>query len=99
MRQTNLLLLHSKDRINGTSTNFTLQLPEAITNVSSIELMSVSIPATVYNVDSSNNTFYFIDGGVDKSVTLDSGSYSSESIITALETETNAVGVNTYSPF
>lgn len=97
MKQTSLFLIHSKDRVTGTSSNYSLQLPQAIKNVKAIELLSVSIPATIYNIDSENNKFYYIDNGVDKVVTIPSASYSSTTIILTLQSLMAAFGTNTYT--
>lgn len=102
MKQTSIYLIHSKDRITGTSSNYTLQLPQAIKDIKAIELLTASIPATIYNIDQYNNKFYYNDLGIDRTVTIPHGSYSSSSLISTLQSLMNAfatfIYIVTYNP-
>ena len=47
---TQFLYVSSKDRINGSSSSFQIQLPQPINAVEKIELESVCIPDVIYNI-------------------------------------------------
>lgn len=85
-----LLVLNSLDRSNGESHSFILQLPRSYNNIIAIELQSVSMPTSFYNIKSGfNNTIVFNDG-TDRTVTLNPGNYSASAIATEIQTKLNA---------
>lgn len=92
-----VLLINSKDRIQGDSNQFSITLPAPYNNVRAIELLSAYIPNTVYNINSSNNTIIFNEGGSNLTATLTVGAYSIYDLITELETQLDAAGANTYT--
>lgn len=76
---------------NSTLADYTINLPEKINSVHSMEVISIEIPYTIYNISSAigNNKFYISDNINDikniKSVIINDGTYNSpENIITAL---------------
>jgi len=87
-----ILVIDSRDRLTSSpsTSDFIIQLPQAIKDCRKIELLSASIPATIYNVDSSNNKIYFNDGG-NKTATITSGAYTSLTLPTAIKTAMDAV--------
>ena len=62
------------------STDFVIELTEPLNNVLSIQLYSVNVPYTWYNIDLANNTnsFQFIPSstGIAQTISLPSGNYS-----------------------
>ena len=67
------------------NTNFTIDLPEALTNVVSIKLYSVQIPTTWYTFDTHlGNTVYKYNSGTDFS-NIDPGNYDISGVCNALD--------------
>jgi len=100
------LLINSEDRTNTAdrTTNFAIQLSNAIKSVTAVKLKSVGINHKIYNVssDSVNNIFSFnetmSDGStLHHSITLNDGHYSSAILATELESKVNAVSTYIYS--
>jgi hypothetical protein len=90
------LLIQSKDRIVGTPDNFSIKIPP-IEDLKTVNLLSASIPNTLYNVTSTNNTIYWNRGGA-LSATLAPGAYDSATLSAALKTAMDtADGVQTYT--
>lgn len=90
----NYILIDSKDRVSGTSHNFSVNFPIALTGLKAIKLLSANIPSGFYNINSSNNNLYISDGTL-RTITLSPGNYSSTTIVSALTTALNSSG----SPF
>ena len=87
-----------EDPNNTSATNFTMNLSEGIENVISMKLYSVQIPYTWYTINSSfGSNFFFIKGnspGInngdhDIKVEIDSGTYSPEKFVTAIQARFN----------
>lgn len=83
------LTIDSQDRLYGTSSNFTVQLPLALRNVKRAKLLSCQIPNATYNIDTTNNILYFNDG-TNKSVTIPPGCYTINNLPSTLTTLLNA---------
>ena len=54
-----VIVINSNDRVSGTASDFTVQLKDDIysQNIFAIGIQQISIPNTVYNINSLNNTF------------------------------------------
>ena len=59
----NLLIVNSRDKVKGTTSDFTYNLGENSLEIEAIALKQVSIPHTYTNINDSNNTFTIQDGG------------------------------------
>lgn len=94
------ILIDSRSRTSGTSTNFEINLVEAISNVTKISLISCAIPYTPFNIVTGvNDTITFFENSLTKTSTLTAGSYSAASLATAVATAitTTSGGFNTYT--
>ena len=91
----NTILINSKDRIVGTSNDFRIEIQQ-LKNVNKVELLSVSIPNTIYNVSTGNNTIIFNEGSSDLTAILNSGAYDIYELMTQLDTSMNSVSTATY---
>ena len=89
------LLIRSKDRFLGTSTDFKINLETPIQDLTGVSLLSVSLPNT-FNVTSENNIFTFNDS-TDVTITLPVGSYNVNTLISTLTSLMNASGSQTYT--
>ncbi len=87
-----------EDPNNTSATNFTMNLSEGIDNVISMKLYSVQIPYTWYTINSSfGSNFFYIKGnspGIDNGdhdikVEIDSGTYSPDKFVTAIQARFN----------
>lgn len=85
------VLINSADRIDGTSSSFTCTFNPSIQAPRSIRLLNLSIPNTVYNVTTSNDTIYWRVAGVDYMAIIPSGSYNSTTILSALSNAMNII--------
>jgi hypothetical protein len=91
------LLIQSADRTGGTPSDFFIKPPLPIENLKGTTLLSASIPNTLYNITSANNTIYWNRGGA-LSTTITPGAYTDETISTALAAAMDdADGVQTYT--
>lgn len=81
-RQVDQIIIDSKDKdsTSVSTTNFTIQIPQASTPIKHYQLLKVIIPLTYDTVTSSNNTFD-IDS---TSYSLDTGHYDIDALISAL---------------
>lgn len=69
-----------------------------IKNIKSIELISAKIPKTEYLINSNNNKIHFSEAGSPKTITLDDGNYTSNTLAIHLENKLNALGTaNSYT--
>lgn len=91
------ILIDSRDRNSGSSENFKLNLPFSLTNVKTIELLSVMIPNTLYNITSANNKFKFSENGTTFNDTFNAGSYDINTLVSEIQLTLNALGTNTYT--
>lgn len=91
-----LLSVNTKDRISGNSTDCKILLLLPVSVPKKIELLSVTIPNTIYNVTSTNNMVYWTDT-VSHSTQLPTGSYSISTLISTIQTQMNAAYNNNYA--
>lgn len=83
----------------GSSVDFTIPI-DGIHDVYQIEILNLSIPNTLYNVNSLNNKIYWIDtNGASIISTITAGNYTSAEILTSLKTvlDADTTGVETYT--
>ena len=59
----NLLIVNSRDKVRGTTSDFTYNLGENSLEIEAIALKQASIPHTWVNINETNNTFTVEDGG------------------------------------
>ena len=87
-----------EDPRNTSATNFTMNLSESIDNVISMKLYSVQIPYTWYTINESfGSNFFYIKGnspGInngdhDIKVDINSGTYTADGIVSAINTKLN----------
>ena len=74
MRQ---IFVDSRDRVSGTSTDFTIQLPENLSLETGHRgrIDSLRVPLTVPTIDSTNNTIIVQVGATVYTVTIPVGNY------------------------
>ena len=91
------ILIKSKDRRAGSSSNFTYQSKCGLDG--DFLLKSMLIPNSIYNVETSNNVFTLFENSLNKTVTLSEGSYTGGTLATELELklDTASGGYNTYT--
>lgn len=90
MRQ---LFVDSRDRVSGTTTNFTIQLRDTLKvgPLNSFRIDNLRVPMVIPLIQSGvNDAFYFQAGGVTKRVGLLPGSYSGTDLATMIHTELSA---------
>lgn len=92
----NYFYIQSVNRLNGTATNFFVN-NQNFGNSSSMELQLVQIPYTFYPLDSFHNILVFqINGsGIDLTVTMTPGAYTSASFASSLASLMQAATGNT----
>lgn len=94
------LLVNSKYRNTGTTSNFSYQLLVAIINPKKVALENIQIFNTAYTINNNNNKLYWTDSAsVTHISTLTNGNYSATSLCEHVETILNAdnTGANTYT--
>lgn len=89
MQKPKYLLIDSKDRIQGTSHNFQIQLKPGIEPITSVSLCAVSLPLTNYIINSSNQNIYF-DDGTAYVAQISEGVYDYITILLAIKTAMEA---------
>lgn len=90
------VLVRSKDRLSGTSTNFRLNHYYPVSG--DYKVHNIQIPRTNFNVNSTNNKVYFIDAdAVAYTATIISGSYTSSTLPAALVAAMELVSAQTYT--
>lgn len=90
------VLIRSKDRLSGTSSNFRLNSYYPIHG--QYRVHNVQIPRTNYNVNSNNNRIYFIDAdAVNYTGIITPGSYTSSTLTSAIVSAMEAVSSQTYT--
>lgn len=80
MQSPQFFLIDSRDRVNGSSHDFSIQLNPGIKPIRSIKLCALVLPLTNYIVDSSNQNIYF-SGPFSYVATLTPGIYDYVSIL------------------
>lgn len=91
--QQQLVSVSSKRRLaqSSSSTNFTVKLPHAVTDVKKVMLREVLMPNTLYNIRSGVNAKIDFNDGVNKTATLTPGNYSMSALMSHVLTQLNAV--------
>lgn len=94
-----LMRINSKERdtiLSASSSNMTIKFDAnnpTISQIHSIAFKTCSIPNTVNNVDTTNNSFTFSTGGVPSTIPLLAGNYTMITLINALVTSAQAIVV------
>jgi len=95
------LVIDSRDRnISDYPNNYNYQIDfdEIYKSVTSIELVSASLPKTEYLINNTNNTIYFSENGGDLiTATIPTGNYTEATLATAIETVLETAGTDTYT--
>jgi hypothetical protein len=87
------LIIDSRDRLHddyADPSNYTIKLPDTITNVVDVELIGAEIPKTQYNINQYNNKLEFTVVGSqnpDKVVTVTPGNYTEAELVTTLNAD------------
>jgi hypothetical protein len=82
----NFVVINSKHRASGTSTNFIKNLGQTI-EARAVVVKSVSIPNTSYNVNTHNNKLTITIGGTSTEVIIPVGQYSLATIMSAIQSQ------------
>ena len=91
------LVIQSADRQSGTSDDFRVQIP-TFSRAGSVALLSASIPNTLYNIYSVNDTLNWLNVEDLKTATMPHGAYGVTDLILALQEAMNAADLdNTYT--
>jgi len=88
------IVVNSRDRnfLNYPNSNhFRYTLRRPLTNVHSIELMSGSIPAYIYTINSPWNSFIFQEEATEYTVTLTPGCYTESELCSELQLQLNSL--------
>jgi hypothetical protein len=90
------LQIMSRDRLTATgqsttSANFVALIPEAVAGKKSIELISLSLPLSMYNIRSGVNNKMDINDGTKVTATITPGNYDSGRLCTEILTQLNTV--------
>ena len=84
-----LLLIDSRDRtdLTNSTSNFTIQLPNTLVNVTSCKLKQVGMNHKIYNIsfEYSNNVFKYTELSDDYSLTIPDGFYSPQQLASVLK--------------
>ena len=86
------LIVDSRDRDHGSYINpnsYIVYLPESYRDVLSIELLSIDIPKTQFNIHSGNNILHLIAGADDNAttqITVPVGEYNITDLLTQIQT-------------
>ena len=77
------------------ASNYTITLPERLTNVKSMSVRNVEIPMTFYNISSSlgNNYFSITASLIQHILTIPDGQYTSTTLTNAINTQIQSLGV------
>lgn len=76
--------------------NYTITLPERLTNVKSIMVCNAEIPLSFYNISENlgNNCFSITDNGVTQSVIIPDGEYTADSLSIAINAQIQSLSAN-----
>lgn len=85
------LSINSADRTSSSvsSNDFQVRLPHDIKGMKSLELVSCSVPNTVYNIRTGTNDKLDFYDGANKTITVAAGAYSITSLCSTLLTQLN----------
>lgn len=99
-----ILVIDSQYRQNisalSSSTDFTLDLSDILTNTLTLKLYSFQIPYSWYTIDSTMGTscFWIVHGGTTYHIIIQDGNYSMQSLITAIQFQLDTI-LNVVAPF
>lgn len=95
------LIINSENRTNRqltSSTDFTIEIANVVSQPYLLySLKSATIPKTFYNIEQPRNTFTIIDSVGQNTVTIPRGNYTMTNLLAELQTQLNALGVDTYT--
>ena len=100
-----ILVIDSQYRQNITalssSTDFTLDLSDILTNTLALKLYSFQIPYSWYTIDSTLGTscFWIVYGGTTYPIFIQDGNYSMQSLINAIQFQLDTILNNAVAPF
>jgi hypothetical protein len=85
------VVVNSKDRVSGSTGNFTVNILRTLNRVQKIKFKGLLLPVGFYNIRSGRNTVTFTSSAVAYTATLPVGNYTStSSALTALQTALNS---------
>lgn len=91
------LVFNSANKIAGTTSNYTVKFNDRLHIVRSIKLLSVQLPNTIYNIDSTNNTLVINDGIGDYIIQIGAGAYTTATLEAALVAGLTAAYANAWA--
>jgi len=100
-----ILVIDSQYRQNVTtlssSTDFTLDLSDILTNTLTLKLYSFQIPYSWYTIDSTLGTscFWIVYGGTSYPIFIQDGNYTMQSLINAIQFQLDTKLNNVFAPF
>lgn len=85
---------------NTSSTDFTLDLSDILTNTLSLKLYSYQIPYSWYTIDSTMGTscFWIVYSGTTYNISIQDGNYTAQQLITAIQYQLDTI-INVVAPF
>jgi len=85
---------------NTSSTDFTLDLSDILTNTLSLKLYSYQIPYAWYTIDSTMGTscFWIVYGGTTYNISIQDGNYTTQQLVTAIQYQLDTI-INVVAPF
>ena len=85
---------------NTSSTDFTLDLSDILTNTLSLKLYSFQIPYSWYTIDSTMGTscFWIVYSGTTYNISIQDGNYTAQQLITAIQYQLDTI-INVVAPF
>jgi hypothetical protein len=89
--------INSGKRTSGSPEDFVFKLPHNIHRGEQYEFCYAHIPYTIHNIGSTNNKFYFDEGGGTLTATIPSGFYTSTTLLEALHTALNTAGASVFT--
>jgi hypothetical protein len=96
MSKERLIVINSKDRQNGTNSDFTISITDSETQqIQKILVKDCFIPNLFYNINNNNNRLVFSQNGLPNiTLILRAGQYTLSQFITELETNFNGALIN-----
>jgi len=100
-----ILVIDSQYRQNITtltsSTDFTLDLSDILTNTLALKLYSFQIPYSWYTIDSTIGTscFWIVYSGTTYQISIPDGNYSMQSLVNAIQFQLDTILNNVVAPF
>ena len=83
------LKIDSSDRLTGSSHNFHINIPQYLRS-QRLKLAYLSMPISWYNINENNNRIYLDEGTIVQG-TIPIGNYTSDALVSAVETELNNI--------